>query len=70
MKTAYFLYKCRLCDTKFTNIDCDPELATKELIHVTKNIQSQVPILSTHLCNAPQIDKMGVADLIGYTVKE
>jgi hypothetical protein len=70
-KQATFRYKCRACNTTFTGLETDEQFRDIHApiappgLKVLGGVSAQMTIF--HECG---VDKAGVADLIGYEVKE
>lgn len=72
MKEARFQYKCRRCGESSENSCCDASpawLYMMECMHGWKSTSGGISLtmLQTHDCKD---GGKGVADLIGYTIKE
>jgi hypothetical protein len=65
-KTATFKFLCRVCSATFVGLETDEQFRD---IRLPPNVLGGVSVqtLIFHECG---VDKAGVADLIGYEVKE
>ena len=74
-KEAQFMYKCRLCNKTFPSVYSGTQSADKHLINAIHNItvdnQCPPPMITIHICarNKTGINKMGIADLMGFKIK-
>lgn len=69
-KEAQFIYKCRQCGKKFSDVYCGCQSASSQLVNaiykIVVNNQSPAPMMTIHECSKT---KGGVADLVGYKIK-